>query len=133
MSQLFVSVFNNSRWNEHWEYSWAYERLNWIYEAQGFIGFYIADGDRIIGAILGRFAPFQGKKGFEIVEFFIGTNYQNQGLGTKLLLKLELELKQRNYDFISLLTSRDTEAESFYRKRNYEPDDKLILLRKNIN
>ena len=133
ISQLFVSVFSNPPWSEYWEYNWAYERLNWIYEARGFVGFFIADDDLIIGAILGRFAPFQGKKSFEIVEFFVRTNYQNQGVGTKLLLKLESELKQNYYDFIVLLTSRNTEVESFYRKRNYKPDDKLVLLRKNIN
>ena len=133
ISQLFISVFNNSPWNEHWEYSWAYERLNWIYEAQGFMGFSIADGDRIVGAILGHFVPFQGKEGFEIVEFFVKTNYQNQGIGTKLLLRLESGLKQRNCDFIVLLTGRNTEAESFYRKHNYKPDDRLVLLRKKIN
>ena len=132
LSQLYVSVFSSSPWNEYWEYDWAYERLNWVYQAQGFIGFVVMDSDYIIGAILGHFVPFKGKKGFEIVEFFVDADYQGKGAGTKLLLKLESKLKQKNYDFIILLTGRDTTAESFYLKRNYQPDNKLILLQQEI-
>jgi hypothetical protein len=29
ISQLYVSVFSNPPWNEDWEITWAYERLNW--------------------------------------------------------------------------------------------------------
>ena len=133
MSQLFVSVFSNSPWNEHWQYNWAYERLNWVYQSQGFVGFVAQDKDITIGAILGCSVPFQGKKGFKIIEFFVATDYQHRGVGTRLLNTIELELEQRNYDFISLLTSKDSAAESFYLKRNYMPNDKLILLRKNVD
>ncbi len=111
ISQLYVTVFTNPPWNEHWEYEWAYERLNWIYQSQGFIGFIAIDNNKFVGAILGDFIPYKGKKGFKIVEFFVDTNYQNQGIGTKLLRQLELNLKD-NYDFVSLLTAKNTDAES---------------------
>ena len=133
MSQLFVSVFIDSPWNEHWKYSWAYERLNWIYRSQGFVEFVAKDEDLAIGAILGCLVPFQGKKGFKIVEFFLATGDRSRGIGTKLLDTIELELKRRNCDFILLLTNKNSTAESFYLKQNYKPDNKLILLRKNIN
>ena len=132
ISQLYISVFSNSPWNEHWEYTSAYERLNWVFQSQGFRGFIAIDKDRTIGAILGRFVPFEGKKGFEIVEFLVDAGDREQGLGTKLLLELETELKQNQYNFIVLLTSKDTGAESFYLKRSYQRDDKLVLLRKKI-
>ena len=132
LSQLYVSVFNNPPWNEHWEYSWAYERLNWVHQAQGFIGFVVLDKNIPIGAILGHFVPFQGSKGFTVSEFFVSTNYQNRGVGTRLLQKIELELRQKNYSFVSLLTSKNSVAESFYLKRDYKKDDKLILLRREI-
>ena len=132
ISQLYVSVFTSPPWNEYWEYRWAYERLNWIYQSQDFAGFISLDGNKINGAILGYFIPFKGKKGFKIIEFFIDTNYQNKGIGTKLLTQLELSLKQNNYDFVSLLTAKNTDAESFYLNRNYRRDDKLVLLRKEI-
>ena len=49
-----------------------------------------------------------------------------------MLLELETQLKQNQYNFIVLLTSKDTGAESFYLKRSYQRDDKLVLLRKKI-
>ena len=132
VSQLYVSVFSNPPWNEHWEYSWAYERLNWVYRSQGFMGFVARNGDRILGAILGYSAPFQGKKEFIIVEFFVSNDYQNRGIGTRLLKEIELELKLRNYNFVSLLTNEDSSAKSFYLKRDFKRDNKLIFLRREI-
>ncbi|MGL6337527.1 MAG: GNAT family N-acetyltransferase [Waterburya sp.] len=132
ISQLYVSVFSSQPWNENWEYDWAYERLNWIYQSQGFIGFIARDNNKTIGAILGHFVPFQGEKGFEIKEFLVKESYQNQGVGTKLLTRLNLELKHNHYNFISLLTAKDTVVESFYLKRNYQRNNQLVLLRHTI-
>lgn len=131
ISQLYVSVFSNPPWNEFWQYDWAHERLGWIYRSQDFIGF-VAKDNKIIGAILGYGVPFKGKQGDRIVEFFVDTSYQNKGIGNKLLLRLELELRQHNYDSISLLTYKDTAIEAWYRKRNYQRDNKLVLLRQEI-
>ena len=132
ISQLYVAVFSSEPWNEHWEYDWAYERLNWIYQSQGFIGFVAIDNGQIIGAILGYFFPFKGEKGFKILEFFVAANYQKRGIGSKLLWELELKLKQNKCDFTTLLTSKNTAIESFYLKRNYKRDSKLVLLRRRI-
>ena len=132
ISQLYVSVFSNPPWNEFWQYDWAHERLSWIYRSQVFIGFVAKDNNKTIGAILGYCVPFKGKQGYRIVEFFVDTRYQNKGVGNKLLLRLELEVRQHNYDFISLLTYKDTAIEAWYKKRNYHRDNKLVLLRQEI-
>lgn len=129
ISQLYVSVFNNPPWNEDWKYDWAYDRLNWIYRSQGFIGILNLEKNQVNGAILGHFVPFKGRKGFKIVEFLVDTNCQNKGIGTKLLIQLESNLKQQEYDFVLLLTAKDTAVESFYLKRNYRRDNRLALLR----
>jgi aminoglycoside 6'-N-acetyltransferase I len=132
ISQLYVSVFSNPPWNESWEYDWAHERLKWIYQSQGFMGFVAINNNQTIGAILGYFVPFKGEKGFEIEEFLVETSYQNQGVGTELLTQLNLSLKHNYYSFISLLTAKDTIVESFYLKRNYQRNNQLVLLRSTI-
>lgn len=129
ISRLYVSVFNNPPWNEDWEYDWAYDRLNWIYRSWGFVGLVNLEKNKINGAILGRFVPFKGKKGFEIVEFLVDTNCQDRDIGTKLLMQLESNLEQNDYDFVLLLTAKNTTVESFYLNRNYRRDDRLTLLR----
>ena len=48
ISQLYVSVFTNPPWNEDWQYKWAYERLNWIYQFKNFAGFINLDGNKTI-------------------------------------------------------------------------------------
>ncbi|MEM7555623.1 MAG: GNAT family N-acetyltransferase [Cyanobacteria bacterium P01_A01_bin.84] len=132
ISNLFLSVFSEPPWNEYWESSWVYERLLWIYKSQGFHGYLAESNKRTIGAILGYFVPFQGKKGFEIKEFFVDFKYQGQGIGTKLLNQLESELRKNDYEFSILLTSKESYAESFYFKKGYEGNDKLILMRSKL-
>ena len=132
ISNLYVSVFGNPPWNEHWEFSWAYFRLLWIYRSQDYYG-YVAEVDqKIVGAILGCYIPFKGKKGFKILEFFVAFENQQQGIGSKLLNKLESELQANNYDFITLLTAKSSSAESFYLNREYSVNQKLELLNKEI-
>lgn len=132
ISQLYVSVFSSPPWNEDWEFTWANERLNWIYQSQGFAGYIALDSKQIIGAIMGHFVPFKGQKGFEIVEFLVATHQQNRGIGTKLLTQLELNLKQDNYDYTWLLTAKDSYAESFYSKHSYQRERKIVLLNKEL-
>ena len=132
VSKLFVEVFSNPPWNEYWELDWACERLNWIYQSFGFKGYIAKDSDRPIGVIMGYFVPFQGKKGFQIVEFLVQPERQNQGIGSKLLNRLESNLKQDDYDLISLLTAKDSSAESFYVKYGYKRDRKIVLLNKKL-
>jgi aminoglycoside 6'-N-acetyltransferase I len=91
ISQLYVSVFSSPPSHEDWEFTWAYERLNWIYQSQGFAGYIALDSKQILGAIMGHFVPFKGKKGFEIVEFLVTTHQQNKGIGNQLLAQLELK------------------------------------------
>lgn len=132
VSILFVDVFSNSPWDEYWELDWAYERLSWIYQSSGFAGYVAIDNKQVCGAIMGHFVPFQGKKGFQVIEFLVASDRQNQGIGTKLLNQLESNLKQNNYNFVFLLTAKESSAESFYTKRSYQRDSKIVLLNKEL-
>lgn len=132
ISKLYVSVFSSPPWNEDWEFAWAYERLNWIFQSQGFTGYMALEGEETLGAIMGHFVPFKGKTGFTIVEFLVATNHQNRGIGSRLLTQLESELQLANYDFVSLLTAKDTNPESFYIKHSYQREHKIVLLNKEL-
>lgn len=54
ISKLYVSVFSNPPWNEDWEFTWAYERLNWVFQSQGFAGYIALKGEETLGAIMGQ-------------------------------------------------------------------------------
>ena len=101
-----------------------------ISDSQGFLGYLATINGEIIGAILGNFVPFKGIRGFKILEFYVDSKYQKQGIGSKLLHKLEYELKTNGYNFITLLTAKNSEAESFYLRKEYQINDKLELLDK---
>ena len=59
-------------------------------------------------------------------------SHQNQGIRSKLLNKLESNLRQNNYDFVSLLTIKDSSAESFYAKYGYQRERKIVLLKQEL-
>lgn len=132
ISSLYVSVFSSPPWNEYWEYNWAHQRLRWIYNNRGFKGYVAEAGTTILGAILGYSIPFRGEKGFNILEFFVAAENQQQGIGSQLCAKIELELKNCNYSFINLLTAKSSQAESFYLSKGYQINRQLELLNKKI-
>lgn len=132
LSELYVSVFSLPPWNEYWEYSWAEERLAWIFNSQGFMGYLATINDEIIGTILGNLVPFKGTKRFKILDFFVSYKYQKQGIGSQLICKLESELKTNSYNFVTLLTAKNSKAETFYLHKDYQINEKLELLYKEL-
>lgn len=55
-----------------------------------------------------------------IEDMFIGDQYQNKGIGTKLLKRLELYAKKNNYSYVKLFVEENIKAEKLYQKQGYK-------------
>lgn len=55
-----------------------------------------------------------------IEDMFIEEQYQNKGIGTKLLKRLELYAKKNNYSYVKLFVEENTKAEKLYQKQDYK-------------
>lgn len=128
LSELFIDVFSKPPWEETWEFAWAKERLQILFESPKFTGLlYELDG-KVVGAILGRGMSFKGEKELEVVEFFVSSDIQGKGIGSQLVSQIGSTAAQQGYKYILLLTSNRVPAYSFYLNNGFYHEKKMALL-----
>jgi len=129
---LFIDVFSQEPWNDSWDSNkHAEEFLQDIVNTPGFKSLLYLKDDKVIGALFGHIIKWYEGDELYIREFFIDSNFQGKGIGTKLMNKLEKELKIEDIHTIVLLTERDTEAKKFYDNKGFEVNNDIVFMIKN--
>lgn len=77
----------------------------------------VKDEKEVIGYL--RFNFFWDEYPF-LTMLFISENFQNQGIGKKLLHFWELEMKKQGYKFVMTSSEADEGGQHFYRKMGYK-------------
>lgn len=92
--------------------------LRRIFSVPGSFNIIAEDGGKIVAYIIA--IPLDGKSA-DVESIAVDPEYQNSGLGTVLMEKIEATMIERGYRF-SILEVRDqnVEAIGFYRKNGYE-------------
>jgi len=119
LAALYASVFNSPPWNEPWTQKTAQERLEWIYESKGFLGFLVNEQESIQGMVLGNIEPFLGERAFYLREMLIRPDKQRKGLGAKLLKQLHVHLREMFVSRSYLITKNESPAAKFYLSNGY--------------
>lgn len=130
---LFIIEFNKEPWNDKWEESRAYHRLNDLYQHPRFVGLVCVLEERIVGVAMGYLEYWYEGYHYNLKEIFIDTTVQGKGIGSKLLSALEEDLKDRDVRSIELMTLNAQKTLKFYEKNKYEISSSLLMLKKNIN
>lgn len=116
---LFKSVFTAPPWNEPWEDDQLTEYLLDLMSARTPLILGIFDEDELIGVSIGNIRHWCGGTEYFIEEFFIKTEKQNRGFGTRFISLIESHLMERGIFQIFLMTDRNMPACEFYRKRGF--------------
>jgi ribosomal protein S18 acetylase RimI-like enzyme len=85
-----------------------------------------------IGFTLGFSEPWHQGNHFYLKEMCIHSDFQRQGLGTRLMNDLITSLKERDTQKIYLLTARGDVSESFYAKLGFYTSPKMIMMAQHI-
>lgn len=80
------------------------------------IGYEDETSNKIVGYIYAEiYESLYRDSGFNILNFAVLEEYQNKGIGKKLLMEIEREAEKRNYNFIKLNSGIDrVSAHKFY-------------------
>lgn len=70
---------------------------------------------------------------YYIDEFYVDSDLQGQGVGSKMLREIGPALKNRGVNAIILATERDYPAQRFYEKNGFEVLDTTILMGMSIS
>ncbi len=131
LAASFADVFNGAPWYDSWTQAQALERLTDLYHTPKFDGAVeIADG-RIISAIMGRGEQYFDGVHFQILEFWVDTALQRQGIGGRLLDAFTAHLYENGIQQCFLLTMRTEQTEGFYRKHGFVTENGMCLMQKN--
>lgn len=119
-AELFASVFGSEPWNEPWARDTARERLEEILGSPGCLGLVCVSRGEVTGLVLGCVVRRAGGRLFYLHEMCVAAGRQGEGIGGRLLARLESRLRESGVGSIFLLTGEGTPAENFYPKSGYE-------------
>ena len=122
-ADLFADIFRKEPWNESWTQKDARERLAYIYDSKGFLGFLIESKKNIIGFVLGNIEPFVGGGAFYLREMCVKKEAQGKGNGKRLIACLHSELSARKIKRSYLITRRNSLAARFYAVNGYKLEE----------
>ncbi|WP_219834259.1 GNAT family N-acetyltransferase [Paenibacillus sp. R14(2021)] len=132
---LFIEVFNQPPWNNKWTYDVTKQLFLDFWKTPGFRGYVAIDesnGNSIVATILGKEKQWWRGKEYLIEEFFVKSELQGLGIGSKMLEFTYADIKPLGIDNVILLTNTFAPAYNFYLKREFKENQTLRLLYKNI-
>lgn len=131
-ARLYAAVFSVGPWNEAWDPETALARLSHFYKSAGFVGV-LAEQDGIIGFALGNSEPFYFGTLFYLREMCVHNAYQSRGVGSKVYLTLEAQLKSSFVRGIYLTTERAIPAAQFYLGKGFDHSESMGFYSKQLN
>ena len=79
------------------------------------------------GFVMGYFKQYDDIVGYTLEEIIIAYQYQNQGLGSKLLAALEAKVKEAGASCVELQAVNDEMHEKYYGKAGYSDAKNFVL------
>lgn len=132
LAAIYVETFNAPPWNDEWTIETASKRLHQMVNCEGFYGIMAYQDEELCGMILGSEEQFYNGVMFNIKEFCVKNEMRSRGIGTKILVEFEKQLKEKQILEIILFTSRDDGTERFYQKRGLESYNGMVMMGKQL-
>jgi len=127
-AKSLVETFGKEPWCEHWTYQQAFERIDEMMASRMSRGYVIADADTVVGMCIGRIMTYMDFKEFFIDEFSVNPSVQGQGLGSRLIEHIDLQLKKENVGNMSLNTEEDKPSVKFYEKNGFKIKRQIVFM-----
>lgn len=115
-----------------WTNDLAKTSLEQTFLTPGYFGIGLYDGSQIIGFAMGYFKQYDDLLLYYLEEILVFKEYQNKGLGTKILLELESIVKDHGAVKIDLSTTQDESHQRFYSRLGFQKSNFLIPMFKRI-
>ena len=122
---LYINYYNHvegSCWNE----KTAYKRIHQVISMEDSFSLIIKDKTEILGSAMGYFKQYDDIIGYSLEEIVIDYRFQNKGYGTKLMNKLEEEVKKLGASCIELKAVNDDMHNKFYTKNGYTSSNDFL-------
>ena len=132
-AEILCSVYNNEVWQCRWAQDTAAAYLTDITRMPRFLGYVAEEEGAVLGAIFARENIWWNNSEVYVEEMFIRPELQRQGLGGRLIQRVEDDAHSRGLAGITLSTNRHAPAAQFYRKHGFANCEHVFFLAKEIH
>ncbi len=115
-----------------WTYDLAKTSLEQTFLTPGYLGIGLYDESEMTGFAMGYFKQYDDLLLYYLEEILVFKEYQNKGLGTKILKELESIVKEHGAEKIDLSTTHEEEHQRFYSRLGFKKSNFLIPMFKKI-
>ena len=114
---VFCSAFAAEPWNENWTQQLAETRISELTGTPISAGFVYDEQGSILAVAAGRVCTYLYGKEYVIDEFCVSAEMQGKGIGSRLMQRIEQEMRAAGCVGIVLQTTRGYPSERFYEER----------------
>jgi GNAT superfamily N-acetyltransferase len=118
LAQIYRKAYDRPEFGEDWSEDNAYELLKFYFDLPTFLGFTALVEGKVVGGFFSFIKPWHDGKHLGEGELFVGPEYQNQKIGTKLMLEM-MKAAKENGCVVHELIAYDKVAE-WYKKLGLE-------------
>ena len=115
---LFIEYWNSQ--GDQWTAELVYKRVWQVLGSPDSFCMIAECQQDVLGFAMGRFETFYDLTAYNLVEIIVATEYQNMGIGTKMMLELESRVKNLGASLVQLSAVNDAMHEHFYAKLGYK-------------
>ncbi|WP_165021953.1 GNAT family N-acetyltransferase [Dysgonomonas sp. ZJ279] len=127
-AEVLVKAYNSEPWNDNWTKEKALEKLECFYNSPRFIGLMVWEEDSLVGCCIGNIEPYYMGDYYYVKEMFVSPEYQNKGIGRKLMESIKKELNEINIKTIILFTGKDFFPYRFYLKSGFSEMEEMRMM-----
>lgn len=96
LATIYRRAYDRPEFGENWSAEDAERLLNFYFDLKTFVGITAFADDKIVGAFFSFIKPWHDGKHLGEGELFVDPNYQNQKIGTKLMIEMMLIAKSND-------------------------------------
>ena len=124
---LYIEYYNKYE-DSCWTETTAKKRIKQVLTIQDSFSLIMKDDNDIVcGFAMGYFKQYDDIVGYTLEEIIISYQYQNQGLGSMLLVTLETKVKEVGASCVELQAVDDEMHEKYYGKAGYSDAKSFVL------
>lgn len=114
LAEVMGNAYSEEPWNEKWTPDKATRRVESILQGFEALGLAAVEEGKIIGGLLGFVDPYADYDMFFVSEIFVTSQWKRKGVGRKLIIALEEQLKAKDVHTLELISIDDNIE--FYKK-----------------
>lgn len=132
-AELYLKVFSAYPWYDEWtSQEHVHNYLEELVFNPVFEGFLAFEGDDMVAVCLGHSKSWWRGKELFIDEFFVVSEKQGNGIGSKLINYMQEYLSHAGYERFILFTNQGIPAQKFYTKNGFFVNSERIFMIKEL-